>query len=87
MSNILSFYFPDGIWRGEGEEATRTDSAQVDFEIMDKDIDNVDIYLFKKDRRGKVIREEWKLSKLIEYANSGKKSLEFLYQYKGFPLP
>lgn len=31
-----------------------------------------------------IVREEWELSKLIECINSGKYTLEFLYQYKGY---
>ena len=32
----------------------------------------------------KTIREEWKLSQLIEHINNQKCTLEFLYQYKGY---
>ena len=82
--NILSFYFPDGIWIWDVGDAVKTDVAQVDFEIMDKEVDSVDIFLFKKNRSGKVIREEWGLENFINAVNNEIFELEFLYKYQGY---
>ena len=82
--NVLSFYIPDGIWVWMTGETIKTKEAKVDFEIIDKEIDGVDIYLFKKNRSGKVVREEWELNNFINAVNNGTFELEFLYKYQGY---
>ena len=44
---------------------------------------DITIYVFEE-KFNKTYREEWKLSKLMEYINHKKCTLEFLYQYKGY---
>ncbi len=73
---ILSFDFPDGFWvipgheKNTSEETVRTDASQVDFAIIDKDIYCIKIYLFKKKRKGAVIRKEWDLKDFMKAVNS-----------------
>ncbi len=81
---ILSFFIPDGIWIVEKGEAIKTNSSRVDFEVMDKNVDDVDIYLFRKTRSGKVIREQWKVDNFINAVNEGTFEVEFLYKYLGY---
>ena len=88
-NGILTFVFADGIWLTKDNpnnttgKTIRTDRAEVQFALEFGTEDDISIYVFKNYLK-KTIRKEWKLSKLIEYANSGKKSLEFLYQYQGY---
>ena len=83
-ADVLSFYIPDGIWVWKTGETIKTKEAKVDFEIIDKEIDGVDIYLFKKNRSGKVVREEWELNNFINAVNNGTFKLEFVYKYQGY---
>jgi len=89
-NGILSFYFENGFWitpehkSSNLEQTVRTDFAKVDFHLAYGDEGDITIYVFSKKAFGKVIREEWKLNKLINAINSGSCRLEFLYQYKGY---
>ncbi len=89
-NGILSFIFPDGIWitrqhmKNESEHIVRTDLAQVNVSILDKEIDGISIYIFRKNRKGKVIREEWEAGNFIDAVNCGAFSVEFITQYKSF---
>lgn len=84
----LSFEFSDGFWvltehpKNESEHVIRTDTSRVDFQIIDEEIDGIEIYVFKKGRNRKVIREEWETEKFISAVNSGDFRIEFLYEYK-----
>ncbi len=86
-NNILSFVFPDGFWimsehkYNESDNIVRTDVAQVEFEVID---DEIEIYVFDKNSEGKIIREEWGLKNLIHSVNSGDLRIEFADEYKGF---
>lgn len=86
---ILTFGFEEGIWIVPGhpdsmvDETVRTDEAEVKFFLESADESDIRIYVFEKDGK-KMIRKEWGLSRLLEHVNSGKGTLEFLYQYKGY---
>lgn len=86
----LSFIFPDGLWildqhpDNVSEDIVKTDLAQVDFQIIDEEIDGVEIFLFKKNKSGKVIREEWESANFINAVNDGTFQVEFLYKYQGY---
>lgn len=89
-NNVLSFIFPDGFWvlpqhpQNQGNDTLRTNTSQVDFEIIDKEIDGISIYVFTKVRNGTVVREEWELNNFITAVNTGNFQVEFLTQYKSF---
>ncbi len=85
---ILSFYFENGFWitpehkSSHLKQTVRTDSSKVDFHLLQGDKSSIIIYVFTKKAFGKIIREEWDLTRLINTVNSGHGKLEFLYQYK-----
>ena len=87
---VLSFRFPNGFWvtpqhpQNTGENTVRTDASQVDFELLDEEPDNICIYIFQKNRKGTVIREEWKPEDFINAVNCGEFRVEFITQYKSF---
>ena len=87
---ILSFVLPEGFWvlshciHNESENVVRTDSAQVDFSIIDEEKDGISIFVFKKSRNGNIIREEWGCDNFINVVNDGSFQLEFIDEYKGF---
>lgn len=87
---ILSFIFPDGFWiteqhcQNNSNAAVRTNSSQVDFQIIDEEIGGIEIYVFKKAAKGKIIREEWEPINFINAVNSGDFSIEFITQYKSY---
>ncbi len=86
---VLTFGFEDGIWVAQGhtdntvDKTVRTSEAEVRFILESEDESDITIYIFKKEGK-KTIRKEWELSRLLEHVNSGKGTLEFLYQYKGY---
>ncbi len=88
-NGILTFVFQDGIWvtpehpSNTTDKVLRTDVAEVNFQLEFGDEDDVALYVFEEKRK-KTYRERWELSKFIEYINSEKYNLEFLYQYKGY---
>ncbi|MDE5780343.1 MAG: hypothetical protein K2I03_02545 [Lachnospiraceae bacterium] len=89
-NGILSFYFPDGFWLGENhsdnylKKTVRTDESKVDFHLVYKDVEDITIYIFTEEKKGKTIREECDLKNFISCINDGSYELEFLYQYKGY---
>lgn len=89
-NGILSFSFPDGFWitpqhpQNESDNTVRTDAAEVVFQIVDEEIDGVRVYIFKKSRKGNVIREEWEPMNFINAVNCGDFRVEFITQYKSF---
>ena len=85
---ILHFCFADGFWvtphheeNGLGK-TVRTDVSQVDFSMGDINDISIDVYtrtIFKK-----TIVEFWDANDLIAAVNSGKCTLEFIYQYRTY---
>lgn len=88
-NGIVTFVFDDGIWIAQGhssnmtDKTLRTDVAEAKFYLESGDECDITSYVFEN-KLGKTVREEWKLSELIECINSEKYTLEFLYQYKGY---
>ena len=86
---ILTLGFEDGIWVCPGhpdstiDKTVRTDGAEVRFFLEFGDESDITIYIYEEMGK-KTIRKEWELSNLLEHVNSGKGTLEFLYQYKGY---
>ena len=86
----LSFLFADGFWvlpdhpENQSEDLVRTNSSQVDFRMIDEEIEVVQIYVFKENRSGKVIREEWELENFIHAVNDGSFEVEFITKYDGY---
>ena len=88
-NGVLTFVFHDGIWVIQGhpsnivDKTLRTDVAEVEFHLESGDECDITLYVFEEQSK-KTVREEWELAKLIECVNSGRYTLEFLYQYKGY---
>ena len=88
-NGVITFIFPDGIWvisehpNNELDKTVRTDMAEVKLYLDSGSEDDITAYIFEEKLK-KTIREEWKLSKLMESINEKNCTLEFLYQYKGY---
>lgn len=88
-NGAITFVFPDGIWvtkENPGNElgkTVRTDMAEVKFSLDSGSEDDINVYVFEEKFK-RTVREEWKLSKLMEYINNRNCTLEFLYRYKGY---
>lgn len=86
---VVTFVFKDGFWvlnnhsSNRYGEPIRSDMAEVKFSLEFENEEDITIYVFEE-KFNKTYREEWKLSKLMEYINHKKYTLEFLYQYKGY---
>ncbi|MCC0630531.1 MULTISPECIES: hypothetical protein [unclassified Clostridioides] len=89
-NGILSFVFPDGFWiikkhsQNKSNTTVRTNSSQVDFQIIDEEIDGIEIYVFKGNGKVKTIRENWEPINFITAINNGKFRIEFITQYKNY---
>ncbi len=86
----LSFLFSNGIWitnrhpKNESGNTVRTGLAQVDISVLDGVIESVFVYIFRKNRRGNVIREEWEAESFINAVNDGSFSVEFITTYQSY---
>lgn len=89
-NGTLSFIFPEGFWvtaqhsENKSDDIVRTDLSQVDFQIINEEIDGVQIYIFRKNANGKVVREDWEPENFINAVNSGDFEVEFITQYRSF---
>lgn len=89
-NSILSFTFPDGFWvmdqhpHNKSDHTVRTGLTQVDFQIIDEEIDGITIYIFRKGKTGKAVREEWEPANFMSAVNSGNYRVEFITQYKSY---
>lgn len=87
---VLSFIFPEGFWvfpehpLNHSDNTVRTNSSQADFQILDKEIDGISVYVFQKNRRGKVIRVDWEPENFINAVNAGDFRVEFLTRFKSY---
>ena len=86
--NILRFYLPDGFWvtphhkDNELNKIVRTDAAIVDFRI--DDIDDIFLRVFTQNVFKKTRAEIWDMRDFIRGINSGKYTIEFIYQYRTY---
>ncbi len=86
--SVLSFFFPNGFWitslypENISENTVRTDSSKIDFHVTNEDIYDIEVYIFKKNIFGNVIRKNVDPNDFINAVNSGKFSLEFIDKYK-----
>ena len=89
-NGILSFIFPDGFWvtkqhpENKSNHTVRTTSSQVDFSIINEDIDGIEISVFSESEDGKIIREDWEPEKFINNVNARAFQVEFITQYKSY---
>ena len=87
-NGTLRFFLPDGLWicpnhkDSNLDKTVRTDAAVVDFCI--EDIDDIIVRVLTRNcfRRTKV--EIWDMRDLMESVNSGKCTIEFIYQYRTY---
>lgn len=88
-NGVITFVFPNGIWVAKENpgnklcKTVRTDMAEVKFSLDSGSEDDINVYVFEEKFK-RTVREEWKLSKLMEHINDRNCTLEFLYQYKGY---
>lgn len=86
-NGILSFIFPDGFWitqqhsLNNSENIVLTSSSQVDFSIIDKNIDEIKIFMLNE-KNGKIVREKQNTIDFINSVNTGYIRIEFITQYK-----
>jgi len=84
----LIFRFTDGFWIGANHEKNpykkivSTDASEIEICLLE-DYEDVNVFIFTE-KRGKTIRESWKVTDFIEKINDGTYELEFLYPYKGY---
>ena len=84
--NILRFYLPDGFWvtplheDNNLDKTVRTDAAVVDFRL--DGIDSIYLCVFTQNFFKKTRVEAWEMRDLMREINSGKCSIEFIYQYR-----
>lgn len=89
-NGILSFVFPDGFWISQqhalnhSENTVRTGPSQVDFEIIDEEVDGIEVSVFRIKRKGKAMREDWEPMNFINAVNAGDFRVEFITQYKSY---
>ncbi len=87
---ILSFLFPDGFWilanhpKNMSENTVRTNASQVDFEMINDEIENIHISIFRKNKRGHIIREDWESADFISAVNNGEYQIEFITKYESY---
>ena len=85
---VLQFYFSDGFWVTPHHEengldrTVRTDVSQVDFCI--DNINDISINVYTQTIFKKTIVEFWDANDLIAAVNSGKCTIEFIYQYRTY---
>ena len=85
-SGVLEFFFSDGFWivpcHGENDlgKTVRTDASQVAFHI--DNIEDVDIQVYTRNFFKKTKVEFWSANDLLDVVNSGKCTIEFIYQYR-----
>lgn len=83
---ILTFIFNEGFYICKDHPDNKinkivlTDKAEVRFNLVCDGLEDVTIYVFKEKIK-KTIREEWDLSRLMEYINDKGCTLEILYRY------
>ena len=88
-NGVMTFVFPDGIWildenpENGFHKTVRTDMAVVKLFLDSKDEEDITVYVFEEKYK-KTFRQEWQLSKLMEYVNNKNYTIEFLYQYNGY---
>lgn len=87
-NGVVTFAFSDGIWITKEHpnnalgKTVRSDKAEVKYCLDSGCQDDITLYVFER-RLGRTVQKEWPLSKLMEYVNNKKYTLEFLYRYKG----
>ena len=85
---VLHFCFADGFWvtpnheENDLDKTVKTDASQVDFSIDDINDIGIDVYSRNIFKKTKV--EFWDAKKLIDAVNSGKCTIEFIYQYRTY---
>lgn len=89
-NGTLSFVFPDGFWvtnshpQNESDNIVCTTSSQADFQIIHGDIYGIEISVFRENKNGEIIREDWEPAKFINAVNTGAFNIEFITQYKSY---
>lgn len=88
QDGILHFHFADGFWITPSHEensldkTVRTSASQVDFCI--DDIKDIDIHVYTRNIFKRTTVEFWDANNLIDAVNSGKCTIEFIYQYRTY---
>jgi len=89
-NGVLSFVFPEGFWvtpqhnKNDSDKIVRTDLSQVTFELLDRVVEDVQIYIFRKNESADTVREEWELEDFINKVNAGIFEVEFIDEYETY---
>lgn len=86
-NGILGFDFSDGFWitpdhpESNLDVLVRTDASKVEYVLERGEEFDVIVFVFEKNAFKQTVRKEWSVQKLVDSINSGKVTIEFLYQY------
>ena len=59
----------------------KTDFSRVEYELLDGDEYDVNVFVFEKNILGQTVKKEWSVQKLVDSINNEEVVVEFLYQY------
>lgn len=82
-NSIMIFDFDDGVHLVSKDEPELSGMAKMQCHITDGYSDGIKAYVFRKERSGKVYREDWSDS-FIYAVNNGEFEFEFVNVYKGY---
>ena len=83
----LMFEFPDGFGvlpdhpENSLSDVARTDSARIEYTLVNGDAYYVTVWVFERSRFGKTVRKEWTVEKLADKIDRGIYQLEFLSRF------
>ncbi|MBQ1195645.1 MAG: hypothetical protein IIX44_05305 [Clostridia bacterium] len=84
---VLGFEFIDGFWitpehpESHLDTLVKTDFSRVEYELLDGDEYDVNVFVFEKNILGQTVKKEWSVQKLVDSINNEEVVVEFLYQY------
>lgn len=80
---LLVFDFDEGVYLLNQEEPGLSGMAKMQCHIIDEDIDGITVYIFREDKSGKTIREDWS-DNFVNAVNSGEFEFEFVSVFKSY---
>ena len=83
QNQILTFDFEDGYYLFNDQEIKQSGKAQMHCYIVDEEIDGISVYIYKKKKNRKAIREDWS-DNFIDAINDGTYEFEFVTTYRSY---
>ena len=80
---ILGIEFPGGFYLMDQPEPCLSGNARMEFHIIDEDIDGICIYVYRKSKFGKIVREDWS-DNFIAAVNNGTFEFEIVTTFRSF---